>query len=252
MPKVRGKGDEAKRHNVSLRVTPAVMAKLDAAIAENGRSLAQELERRVSQSFEIEDELGGPEGVALHRRIAWAIKRADEQAGSRWTESPTAFWSALGAIEGALEELHPPYSGEDGELVNRHYFAKEQAQQGYDASYEKLKARFPVQTTPNALARALYGHNPPPFEPQTVADYRYDHIMTDEELSEAVTGMEPADEALVREHQEKSRALRMAEIAWKTDIGALFKKEEDARQRAKDAVRRERRHIIENQPATRI
>ncbi len=241
------KAEGAKRSAIAVRTTEETKSRITRAAEAAGRSLTQEIEQKLELALSLEDEFGGPAGIALHRRIAWAVKQAEQQAGSRWTDTPTAFWMALGAIEGALEELYPPYTGEDGAMVNRLYLAKEQAQQGYDASYERLKARFPIQMAPNGL----WPHNHP-FEPRIVADYRYDHIMTDEELSEVVTGMEPADDALVRDHQEKSRALRMAESAWKIELGALFNKEEEARKRAKDAVRRDRRHIIENRPATRI
>lgn len=234
---------------LKLRFRESLRQQLEDTSARNEASLNSEIVRRLEDSFALEDELGGPDGLAMHRRIAWAVKQAERQTGSRWTDTPVAFWMAIGAIEGALEELQPPYAGADGEMINRLYLAKEQAQQEYDASYEKLKARFPIQTTANALAAFMPDYS---FEPQTIADYRYDRIMTDEELSEAVTGMEPADEALVRAHQGKNRAHRMAELAWKFELGALVEKDQEARQRAKDAVRRERRNIIENQLATRI
>lgn len=241
------KAEGAKRSAIAVRTTEETKYRITQAAEAAGRSLTQEIEQMLELALSLEDEFGGRDGIALHRRIAWGIKQAERQAGSRWTDSPIAFWMAVGAIEGAVEELQPPYTGAEGETVNQLYFAREQAQQDYDASYEKLKARFPIQSERNALLPLNY-----PFEPRTIADYRYDHIMTDEELSEAVNGMAPADEALVREHQEKVRALKMAEVAWKFEIGALIKKEEDARQRAKDAVRRERRHITETKPATRI
>lgn len=58
MPKTRGRpllGDEPKRHSVSFRITPALKRRLDEALSESGRSLAQELEHRLERSFRDDD-----------------------------------------------------------------------------------------------------------------------------------------------------------------------------------------------------
>lgn len=98
-------GGEAKRHVVSCRVTPDVMAKLDAAIAISGRSLAQEAEARIAGHFRMEELMGGPRRIVFLAFLAEQIQKAEEEWGkdfqrdaATWTRVKLAFDNALNAV----------------------------------------------------------------------------------------------------------------------------------------------------------
>jgi hypothetical protein len=236
------KMEGAKRSAIAVRTTEETKERITAAAEAAGRSLTQEIEQRLEWSLSFEDEFGGAKGVALHRHIAWSLRQAEKQIGSKWTESPTAFFAAMGAIEAALEELQPPYSGETGQMINRLYREKQDAQRLYQASYNALRDRFPVPTQPNALLPYELSYK---FIPQTVPDYAYSRLMEDDELDDAVRFLEPADEALVRDHQKALHALQMAETGWKLEMEHLVNQAAAAREGARRAMQLARRHVTE-------
>lgn len=152
VPKVRGKAPESKRHTVSLRVTPDVLAKLDAAIAENGRSLAQELENRISRSLEEEAELGGAAGVQLHRLMAQAIRTAENITGQPALEDFRTWQAALAAVKRTMMMFCPPLPNSDAML------SASEALSAAEAEEEKLRTALEVLRPPKKGARpGLFG-----------------------------------------------------------------------------------------------
>ena len=129
--------EPAKRVPLSLRVTPQLKARLDAAAAETGRSQTQEIEFRLEQSFDRTDlifdamKLGyGAEAAGLILLMARAMTDAGRLSGfkngsvklpgSRWVDDPFAYEQAQKAAATVLKELRPskqpPKSEAEGDL----------------------------------------------------------------------------------------------------------------------------------------
>ena len=109
-PKAGGRptdGAEAKRHVVSCRVTPDVMAKLDAASAENGRSLAQEVEARLSGFFKLEELFGEPRRLIFMTYLADRIRQAEEKWGRDFQRDPATWAVAAAAVNDVMQSAYP-------------------------------------------------------------------------------------------------------------------------------------------------
>ena len=110
MPKVRGRpalGDDAKRHSVSFRATPEMMAKLDAAVAASGRSLAQEVEAQVQRALALEDLLGGPRRLTFLAFLGQQLLAAEERHGQLWDEDQETWRDAFATVMMAMKALEP-------------------------------------------------------------------------------------------------------------------------------------------------
>ncbi len=64
-PKAKPAKRVDRRKTTSTRITPETRAKLEATAAQSGRSLAQEIEFRLEQSFEEDEAFGGRQLRAL-------------------------------------------------------------------------------------------------------------------------------------------------------------------------------------------
>jgi len=73
--------DEAKRHSLGIRTTKKIKDALQRAADLSGRSVAQEIEFRIEQSFDVEKAYGGPETQKVLRTLA-GVTPDDE-----WTRS---------------------------------------------------------------------------------------------------------------------------------------------------------------------
>ncbi|WP_162561421.1 Arc family DNA-binding protein [Methylobacterium terrae] len=97
----------------TTRIRPELRDRLAESAESNGRSLSQEVERRLSDSFRLEDRMeyafGSVENFWLMRMIALAINNAQitHQEGERWRNDPEAFDATLKIVNGVLEALRP-------------------------------------------------------------------------------------------------------------------------------------------------
>lgn len=133
----------ARRVPLSLRVTPQMKDRLDAAAAESGRSLTQEAEMRLEHSFDRQDLLSEVLVTAFGRRPAGYLlmmARAFADAGTvagrlvdptatevkDWTESKWAVQQAMIALNKAVEwktkvdEFDDPEESEPPPLAVQH------------------------------------------------------------------------------------------------------------------------------------
>jgi hypothetical protein len=110
-PKTAG---EAKRAQFGTRLRPSLKAALDAAAGENGRSLSEEIEARLEQSFALEELLGSQE--ALFPAVAFALAGKTAAAVSTVAGEPVPNWlndqhcyeeAGLGLVE-TFWLQHPP------------------------------------------------------------------------------------------------------------------------------------------------
>jgi hypothetical protein len=102
--------DPAERVVLSCRVTPELKTRLDQMVAENGRSLAQEIELRLTQTIENDAALGGPRLAALLRTLAaLASDREDES----WLDNPDIFNMIVDRWTKHFDTIRPQRSTEE-------------------------------------------------------------------------------------------------------------------------------------------
>jgi TraY domain len=105
MPKTtRGTGG-GKRYPLNMRTTKETRERLEAAAVANGRSLAQEVEARLDQSFNEAVALGG-EGMrrmAFHMIAAFASAGRLRAGGNKnWLDDPSAYRAGFRGVVEAL------------------------------------------------------------------------------------------------------------------------------------------------------
>jgi hypothetical protein len=108
---------------MSTRITSETRAQLEKAAAESGRSLAQEIEIRLEQSFaeensqaEISDEavrgvyapFGKLETFLVARLLANAIHTIEAVTGKNWMDDPEAHRQTQEACKTILDSFRPP------------------------------------------------------------------------------------------------------------------------------------------------
>jgi hypothetical protein len=86
-PKIEGELKES-----SVRIRPALKAKLEQAATESGQSIARELEERLEAAF-TDIPMRGPT-IALTNRIARTVKEIERETGKQWDKDLTA-WAML-------------------------------------------------------------------------------------------------------------------------------------------------------------
>jgi len=112
-----------KRYPVNIRTTFDVRSQLEAAAAASGRSLAQEAEFRIEQTFAAERSLiealnfnYGPELAFMVQAIGEAMKLAstagfyaarNPEDARRWWDNPYAFAQVMQAADAVLESMKP-------------------------------------------------------------------------------------------------------------------------------------------------
>lgn len=110
MPRTTKGVDGGKRHPLNMRTTKVLREALEASAVENGRSLAQEVEQRLENSFRQDYAFGSREltrfafGVASH--FAVVVQNAD------WTRDPVVYARGAAAVAAALLR-DCPGEGED-------------------------------------------------------------------------------------------------------------------------------------------
>ncbi len=113
--------DVAKRSAISLRVTPSLREKADNAALEAGRSLSQEIELRLEQSFARDDLAGGPAQASLLRLIAASasglgktirqfdllVQAIEARTGKSWLDDPETFFAVRAGQIDLLDRSMP-------------------------------------------------------------------------------------------------------------------------------------------------
>jgi hypothetical protein len=119
---------ERKRTNLTMRLRDALRAKLVAKAQENQRSLSEEVEFRLEQSFDRQDLVNDALELRYGRRIAgllllfgalsqeilYEVREGDAAPNpeinpglGRWHESPYLYGQVAAAIEESLKRLQP-------------------------------------------------------------------------------------------------------------------------------------------------
>jgi hypothetical protein len=113
----------AKLRPLNMRTTAALRTQLEAAAQSTGRSLTQEVERRLERSFEHDDAFGGPElrklalvmigafGLAGQFRAGWNVPVEE------WLQNTTACSSAIASVVDVLVRTLPGF--DDADAIRR-------------------------------------------------------------------------------------------------------------------------------------
>lgn len=132
------KGDEAKRHAIGIRTTKELKERIEREAAHTGRSVAQEVERRLERSFEADDFAGGRETRALLSLLAGAIGFAERRTGHGWTEDYLT-WALVEEIVGtALADVRPPYPAEKYGIHSEHVARAHEAADAAERAHAAL------------------------------------------------------------------------------------------------------------------
>lgn len=107
---------QRKRNNVTVRVRDKTKERLAAAAAQNGRSLSEEIEARLEESFltktamlkRLESEFAGPHNFALAKMIAFISGEIEKATNVRWTDDRDTFEQLGNAIAAVMERIETP------------------------------------------------------------------------------------------------------------------------------------------------
>jgi hypothetical protein len=91
--------DQRKGYSVSFRPRPAVKAVLQAAAEGSGRTLSEEIEHRVEQSFIVEAEFGSGERLAILRLVASTLRMTETLTGASALSSRSALQETRAALD---------------------------------------------------------------------------------------------------------------------------------------------------------
>jgi hypothetical protein len=96
--------DEVKRHPIGVRTTKALKEKIEDAAAGSGRSVAQEVEARLEQSFRpVERHIALPLDM-----MSAMIRIAEERTGQRWNDDITTWVAVKQSIMMLIDSNRPP------------------------------------------------------------------------------------------------------------------------------------------------
>jgi hypothetical protein len=101
------KGEAAKRHIITMRVTPAMRERIQAAAEQNGRSVSQEIETRLEMSFQGDRFFGGSATPRLLRAIGQALDALEGRTGQKWYCHRDTWAAALLAINSIIVANRP-------------------------------------------------------------------------------------------------------------------------------------------------
>jgi hypothetical protein len=189
-----------RRAPLNMKASPELRARIEAAAKDNGLSLTQEVERRLIQSFNIEDQLGGGRTSIVMRSLVAAVHLAETRTGRPWLEDHVTWHAARQLILDALYQWMPA----PPELPK------------IAVAHKKVTAAEKRMDELNAMARNL--RIVEALDPATLSeDERFQHM---KELSEAMAhmseisnGMTEASDALAQARKELESAVAELDAA---------------------------------------
>jgi hypothetical protein len=98
--------DQGKRHPIGIRVTKEIRDFIQRMADSQGRSIAQEIELRLLQSYDFEAIAGGPRAVALFRTLASAV--GTKFGEDSWVGNRREFLAVRQTVIEMLDVMAPP------------------------------------------------------------------------------------------------------------------------------------------------
>lgn len=222
--------DDAKRAALNIRTTTALKERLQAAGEASGRTMSQEADLRLEQSFARDDAAGSRAASVLGDVARLAATITESQTGKSWTDDPDTYFRVRKAVLGFMVANHPPdrpaYSTELTEAL---------------AELEAAKAE--VERVRPSHMNALLGTFSPP---ETNAALQ--------KMTEALERLTAAQAHYTEITEANNKA--GAEVA--TDLNAIFtlrpkaaSKEQDAAETPQGKATRKRTGSLSNKPMPR-
>lgn len=100
-------GTEVKRAPISMKTSPELRARIEGAAKASGLSMAQEVERRLLQSFDEEGRYGGPATAAFLQATARAIGVVEARMEADWLSDYATWHAAQRMVERQLKNWRP-------------------------------------------------------------------------------------------------------------------------------------------------
>jgi hypothetical protein len=108
-----------KRYPLNMRTTKQTRDALEAAAHKSGRSLAQEIEFRLEQSFHAEREFGGADSYQFFKLLASMVGMIEARTGQDWSEHYETFTAVRNCLTAVIQAAGPKPSGKSLELMER-------------------------------------------------------------------------------------------------------------------------------------
>lgn len=107
MARPRKAAAEKRSAPLSVRVTPDLHERLRAASEEASRTISQEIELRLRESFNQDQRFGGPFLYALFRVLAERISEIEHQTGAKWHKDRFTYDQVKDCVDGVVEHFRP-------------------------------------------------------------------------------------------------------------------------------------------------
>lgn len=100
-------GGPRKTRSLNLKTNEELRTLIEVAAVEGGRSLTQEIERRLESSFNLSPSQAiSPIGPLL-RRFSAGVEIAETRTGKSWLEDLQTFWLARSSFNDLIDRLMP-------------------------------------------------------------------------------------------------------------------------------------------------
>ena len=156
MPARRGRprlpDHERKLHSIAFRPDQMLRDLLEASAARADRSMAQEVQHRLLQSYRDDDQrksdFGNEENYRVFATLGRTVQLMDQRAGKRWLNDKQAFEDAVAQINTLLAGITPMPPIRGIMDINRIPLreddaAREAFLRGFEAGSEPYRARPP-------------------------------------------------------------------------------------------------------------
>lgn len=100
-------GGAPKLAPLNMRTSPQLREQIEKAADLNGRSLTQEVERRLMTSFIFDEVRGGPHIGSLANMVCASIQMIEQDTGHRWMDDFDTFTMVRAAMERLLAWKNP-------------------------------------------------------------------------------------------------------------------------------------------------
>lgn len=201
-------GEEVKLAPLNMRTSPELRAKIEEAADANGRSLTQEVERRLFSSFTLDQYVGRMHIQSLTLMLGAAVSLIEDRTGKRWTEDQETWIMVSEAVMRLLRWDRPPPDSdqeEEWEIFRESLAASEKEKAAREAleAYRKEHGIPDVTLWTPAPRKGLFGSAPRvPSDPRE--DWTEDQRREEMRLIEE----ERAAAQLTRSLNDKMLALR--------------------------------------------
>ncbi len=222
-------GNTAKNAPLNMRTSPETRTRLEQAADINGRSLTQEVERRLWTSFIFDDSRGGPHIASLANMICATIQMLELETGKRWMDDFETFAAVRGSIERLLEWRNPGAADTEKLADAEAALARaRKARREADEAWADFRQSH-QQAAPGgvSLGRGMFGSKPAPINRATWSAADYDCESALEDSRRNATAAEQAAQAeydallmpaLARMAETEGRGRRIADTVFQ-DLG---------------------------------